>query len=112
KLCNYSIPGPVLDPYGRPQKAKAPADLVFQKPLIREVQLYVAVGKKDKRGRGHSRLGHVVDAHAARTGDRGALEIYVLQEPVHLTRSNALVPFGGDLFERGKNLVDARALSG
>ena len=47
------VSGSIFDPDRRAQKSEGFSDLVLQKPLIRKMQLYCAVGKQHKRRRGH-----------------------------------------------------------
>src|SRR5262249_49827704 len=63
------LPGPYLDPDRRAQEAEGTADLVFQKTLIRKVQLHLAIGEEDERRRGHSGLCEVENLHALAYGN-------------------------------------------
>src|SRR4051812_22231915 len=89
----------VLDPNGRAFKAEGFADLVLQKTLIRKVQLHCAISEQDERGRRGRRLRDVLDANAFRRRHRGALEIHLLEEAVHLTGSYTLTPLGSHVLE-------------
>ncbi len=60
--------------------------MIFQEALIGEVQFHCAVGEEHKGRRGDRGLRHVENLHTLAHRDRGALEIYMLDEPIHLQR--------------------------
>jgi len=76
------------------------------------VETDVAVGEEDEGGRGDGGLGHVIDADAAIDGDRGALEVDVGEEAVHLAGGDALAALAGDEFDLLEELLDAEAGGG
>src|ERR1035438_1282005 len=57
------IPRPDLEPDRRPLESKRLTNLVFQEALEAEVQLDVAVGEENKRGRGDGGLSPVEDSN-------------------------------------------------
>src|SRR5215469_9009911 len=91
------MPGPHLDPDWRAYKSKGAPDLVFQKALVGEVQLYLAVRKQDERGRSDRGLRHIEDFHPLAHGHRGAIEINPLEKSVHLRGRDPLAPLGRHL---------------
>jgi len=84
-------------------------NLIFEESLIGKMQLHGPVREQDKRGRSHSRLRHVVNLHALAHGNRGAVKINRLQEPVHLAGRDPFAALGSHLFNQRKNLVGPRS---
>ena len=76
------------------------------------MELDVAVGEEDEGGRGDGGLRHVIDFDAAVHGDRGALEVDVGEEAVHLAGGDALAALAGDQFDFLEERLDARAGGG
>src|SRR5882724_323903 len=99
------VPSPVLDPDRRADKAERMANLVFQKSLIGEVQLHLAIGEDEKRRRSHRRLCHVKDSYLLTGGDRGTFEVHMLEKAVHLAGSDSPPALDGDFFQRWENFL-------
>src|SRR5262244_2897716 len=99
----------ILDPDRRADEPKRFPDLIFQKTLVSKMQFHRTVGEQNKGWRRHCRLRHVIDLYALADRNRGALEVDVLQEAVHLAGRNALAALGSNLFQGGKDLFDAFA---
>src|SRR5579872_6459059 len=90
-------------------KAEGAPNLVFQKPLIGEVQLDGAIGEQHKSGGRHRGLRHVVNFHPLSHGDGGTLEIHLLEKAVHGGGGNAFAALLGHGGEDGKNLLHVLA---
>ena len=88
-----------LDPDWCADKTERPPNLVFQKSLVGKMQLHLAVGEQDECRRRNRRLGQVQDLYSLANGDRSPIEIYVLQETVHLAGGDALPPLRRDLLQ-------------
>src|SRR5215831_12713198 len=88
--------GPVLDADGRSCEAECLANLVFEKPFVREMQLHVFVREKNKGGWRDRRLRHIEDFDFLAMGHSGAIKVHLLDETVHLSGGNALAPFRFD----------------
>src|SRR5258707_15630101 len=108
----YLAPGSVLDAYRRAHEPERFADLVFQKTLVRKMQLHVLVSEKNKSGRRGVSLGHVEDLDLLPVGNGSAVEVHGFQEAVHLPGADALLPLGGNQFKRAEDFVDAFSRSG
>src|SRR5262249_21333346 len=76
--------GTVFDPDWCSQKSEGLPDLVFQETLVREVQLYVLIGKENESGRRCLCLRHVVNSDFLPVRYRCALEVHGLKKAVHL----------------------------
>ena len=93
-----------FEPDRRTDELEAVADLVSQKALVAEVQLNIAVGEEDERRRRNRSLSHVINADALVHGHRSPLEVDLIEEAVHLARSDALAALARnklDFFEEG-----------
>jgi len=93
-------------------KPKA-ADLILEKALEAEVQLDLAVGEQHKRRRATAAWSCRRCA-CAWTAARGALEVDLVQEAVHLASGDALAPFGGHgdhLMQHAQQLVAAGSVA-
>src|ERR1700690_1008198 len=101
-----------FEPDWRALKTKGGTNLIFEKALEGEVEFNVAVGEEDEGGGGDGSLGHIEDANAFRHGDAGALEIYPVEEAVHLAGSDALAALGGNAEDGVENAGDVAALGG
>src|SRR5262249_49169798 len=102
----------VLDPDGCPQKPEGLPDLVLQKTLVGEVQLYVFVCEENKSWRRSLRLRHVVDSDFLPVGHRCAFEVHSLKKAVHLGRADPFAPFSRDQFDSLEHLVQIFASGG
>src|SRR5689334_9042892 len=100
-----ALPCSHLDPDWCADEAKCVANLVFEKPLIRKMQLHLTVRKQDKRWRSHRRLRQIQNLYTLTNRHGSAVKIHVLQKAVHLASGNALPPLGCDFFEHGKYFV-------
>ena len=109
---NFFVAGVGFEPDGGADEAEGGADLVGEEALEGEVETDVAVGEEDEGGRGDGGLGHVIDFDAAVHGDRGALEVDVGEEAVHLAGGDALAALAGDEFDLLEERLDARAGGG
>ena len=109
---NLFVSGAEFEPDGGADEAEGGADLVGEEALEGEVEGDVAVGEEDEGGRGDGGLRHIVDADAAVDGDRGALEVDVGEEAVHLAGGDALAALAGDEFDFAEELLDAEAGGG
>ena len=109
---NLFVAGVGFEPDGGADEAEGGADLVGEDALEGEVELDVAVGEEDEGGRGDGGLRHVIDLDAAVHGDRGALEVDVGEEAVHLAGGDALAALAGDEFDFLEERLDARAGGG
>src|SRR6266436_2020121 len=94
-----SVSGPILDPDRRSNESKGAENLVFQEALVGEVQLHLAIGEDDESRRSDGRLRHIVDPHLLAGGNRGALEIHMLEEAVHLAGSDAPAALDSNFFQ-------------
>jgi len=74
----------VFDPDGRSHESERLPDLVFQEAFVREMQLYILVGKENECRRGDGSLGHVIHPDFLSVRDSGALEVDRLQKAIHL----------------------------
>src|SRR5271165_3089726 len=96
----------VLDPYRSAHKAESRADLVFQKTLVRKVQLDGAIGEQNEPRRRDRGLRHVINLHPFGDGNRGALEVDAAEEAIHLTGADALAALARDQGEGGEEFVE------
>ena len=80
----FLLPRSILDPDRCPHKPKGRANLVFQKPLVGEVELHSAIREEHERRRRNRRLRHVENLHPLAHWYRRAVEVYLLDETVHL----------------------------
>jgi len=101
-----------FEPDGGTDEAEGGADLVGEEALEGEVEFDVAVGEEDEGGRGDGGLRHVIDFDAAVHGNRGALEVDVGEEAVHLAGGDSLAALAGDQLDFLEERLDARAGSG
>src|SRR5438128_12438812 len=104
-----SVARAVFDPDRRADEAESLANLIFQEALIGEVQLHGAIGEQDEGRRSRIGLSEVVDFHALADGNRGAFEVNVLEEAVHLAGRDTLAALTRDQLNRGKNFVNPLA---
>ena len=73
------------------------------------MQLDLPVGEEHERGRGDSRLRHVVDANLFGSRHGGSLEVDLLEETVHLAGGNALAPLSGHFLHQLEQCVNVFA---
>src|SRR5580704_1168408 len=99
------LPRPILNPDRRANKPKRLPDLVFQKPLIRKVQLHRAISKEHKCRRRDSRLRHVFNLHSLAYWDRSTVEVNRPQEAVHFAGGNALAALRSHFLDQRKNFL-------
>ena len=106
------VSGAGFEPDGGADEAEVFADLVGEEALEGEVEFDVLVGEEDEGRRSDGGLGHVVDLDAAVHGDRGALEVDLGEEAVHLAGGDALAALAGDEFDLLEEAFDSLAVDG
>src|SRR5579872_294399 len=104
------VPRSGLDPDWCAKKTKGLTNLIFEKPLECEMQLYGAVCEQNERWGGDRSLSHVENLHALTHGNGGAIEIDALEESVHLGGRNPLSTLGCDFFQQREDFL--RAIAG
>src|SRR5207237_5467304 len=111
-LTSFLSSGSNLNPDRCAYEAERGSYLIFQKSLIRKMELHLAIGKQDECRRSDGRLGQIENFYALADWDRGAVEVHMLEETVHLSGRNALAAFGGNLLERGEDFIGSLAFGG
>jgi len=112
-LCGFLfVAGFYFEPDGGSDEAEGLAHLVFQKALEAEVQLHIAVCEQDEGRRSDRRLRHVIDLYALVHRNRGALEVDVGEEAVHLACRDALAALACDLLDLAEDRIYIDALGG
>ena len=76
------------------------------------MELHLAIGEQDECRRSDGRLGQIENFDALADRDRGAVEVHMLEETVHLSGRNALAAFGGNLLESREDFIRSLALGG
>src|SRR5437588_12981855 len=80
---------PRFDPNWRALESECATYLILKESLIGKVQFAGTIGENHKRGWGNRGLSQILNAESI-TWRRGALEIDILQETVHLPDGDAL----------------------
>ena len=106
------VSGAGFEPDGGADEAEVFADLVGEEALEGEVEFDVLVGEEDEGGGRDGCLGHVVDLDAAVHGDRGALEVDLGEEAVHLAGGDALAALAGDELDLFEEAFDSLPVDG
>src|SRR5262249_14768865 len=103
------LPQPLHPPHRCPGKIELLSQPVLQKPLKREVQLLLLVGKEQERRRRCLRLCHIVNSNRSRLRQRPALQIDGLQPTIQLRRRDLSLPRFGHAINQREQLVGTLA---
>ena len=76
------------------------------------MELHLPIGEQYERWRGDGCLRQIKNFDPLAHRDRGAVEVHVLEETVHLPGGDALPAFGGNLLEDREDFVGSLPLGG